>query len=195
MSLSNYSSSYPAPFPKDIWKLFFIYFENNFCSKTLNSLSLTCKKLNQINKERVKNHINVLRYKYVNIAYYISEFEYDYVTLKNCIIIDETGVYKSGESKGMKQSNNYGQTFLHRPYSYYFLDFFNSLRKLGVKSYSELIKMSDKDICLKLNCIYDDVYLVERQCEDYPYTFLFYVLSLLKNKGDIVNCIMEIQFT
>lgn len=57
--------------------------------------------------------------------------------------------------------------------------------------------MNEKDICFKLNVIYLDVKLVM----DNSITttigkipFLFYALFLLKNKGDIVNTIMEMEF-
>lgn len=69
MNLFN-DTCFLSPFPKDIWKMFFIYFENNFCSDTLNSLSLTCKKLYNINKERKAEHIRDLKkYRKIDISF------------------------------------------------------------------------------------------------------------------------------
>ena len=53
-----------GPFYKDIWSLLFKHFEINFDPYTLNSLSLTCKKLNQIDKEHISSYKNYLKRKY-----------------------------------------------------------------------------------------------------------------------------------
>ena len=51
---------------KDIWGLIFEQFEDKFDPYTLNALSLTCRKLNQIDRER--------RIRYQNELYHYFEF-------------------------------------------------------------------------------------------------------------------------
>ena len=61
-----------GPFCKDIWEIIFFYFEINFCPDTLNALSLTCKKLNNIDNERRSRYINTAMQKssFVHIKEY-----------------------------------------------------------------------------------------------------------------------------
>lgn len=47
-----------GPFPKDIWGLIFREFEYNFDPYALNNLSLTCKKLYEIDMQHKKNYIS-----------------------------------------------------------------------------------------------------------------------------------------
>lgn len=82
-----------GPFYKDIWEMIFSYFEINFCKKTLNSLSVTCKKLNLIDKERKSRHRNDLMKKCERIGFDVYKISHpelskarpDYVSLHKYI--------------------------------------------------------------------------------------------------------------
>jgi hypothetical protein len=50
--------NYVGPFPLDIWRMIFRYFEHNFDLISLNSLSETCVKLNNIDREHRKTYVD-----------------------------------------------------------------------------------------------------------------------------------------
>ena len=50
--------NYVGPFPLDVWRILFRYFEHNFDLISLNSLSETCIKLNIIDREHRKTYID-----------------------------------------------------------------------------------------------------------------------------------------
>lgn len=164
---------------KDIWSLLFQNFEVNFDPLTLNCLSLTCKKLNNIDRERVQLYKNDL---FSNYNVNFSKGRFDFVLLKKYAII---GMIDIRSSKPLKDKADYKFTL-----SSIFPDLFSYLKKLNVNTYEEMFKLDNEEICSRLNCKDIDVYLISANTS---LNFLFSSMFLLRNGVDIVNAVMQIQ--
>lgn len=173
-------------FPKDIWGIIFEKLETNFNPHTLNNLSVTCKRLYGIDKQRRQNYIK----SYEKIGPLIEKLKkgrQDYVNIVK-----------------------YAPITCHF-YKYYYFPINSNLIKDWLKNHSgidhkekeRLLNMKEKEMLTKfvkfINTNYyatgeifaKDIEMISRQILAPPF---FYVLSYLKNRGDIVNTIMDLQF-
>lgn len=165
---------------KDIWGLIFHKFEINFCPHTLNSLSLTCKKLNEIDNERRCRYLN--QYSLIELNPELKKGRQDHVSFlkyRNIDLIDMT------TKKIFKIGGNYENTMIS-----VYPDLHKYLKILNVDKYEDLFKMN-QGVCEKFNIPSKDVDLV---CSQVCTEFIFAIFSLIKYEGDIVNSIMELQF-
>lgn len=202
-----------GPFCKDIWELIFSYFELNFCRETLNSLSLTCKKLNCIDNERRRRHsdslirkcelLNFDTNKILNdpASFHpgLSKSRPDYASLYKYIDIDLINIRtkkllinKTDSTKDFQMTlisdiinNNPDKTMIR-----IFPQLHSYLRKLNVNGYEELSKMNDRDMCLKLNICYEDVEIIFSNGIS---SFIFAAFFCIKHDSDIVNAILDCQ--
>jgi hypothetical protein len=166
-----------GPFCKDIWEMIFSHFEINFCQETLNSLSLTCKKLHFIDKKRKSTHFKALMKKCSLLEFHpeINKARPDYVTLYKYISIDMINIGKN--SKDVFLIKKIPELHLY-------------LKKLNVDTFEELNKISSQDICKKLDICYNDVYLF---FSNETVSFIIAAFFYIKNNGDIINAIMDMQ--
>src|SRR5665647_2961406 len=76
-----------GPFILDIWSIFFDYFERNYDPYTLNSLSSTCKRLNQMNRDRHNLNIHNFTKKFGSLPdyFYHHRINYNLLNLLNLI--------------------------------------------------------------------------------------------------------------
>ena len=188
-------------FSKDIWGIIFEKLETNFNPHALNNLSLTCKRLNVIDKQHRQNYIKDYekmgplieklqkgRQDYVNLVKYAPltcpfyRYYYFPVTFKLLV------------------------TWIKRNLSNEERDFLLNLKEKEVMSDKErdsLFNLKEKEIVSQLLPLISgkffinfsdfpkDIILIERQINAPKVS---YVLSYIKNRGDIVNTIMDLQF-
>ncbi len=150
---------------KDIWGLIFNYFEINFCPNSLNALSLTCKKLNEIDNERKRTYIRQIDVKLkngrVDLAAYVK--------------------YKNIDTKMIGNKNMIS----------FYPDLHKYLDTLKVDKYEDLFKLKQEKVCEKFDILSKDVDLI---CHHTSIEFIFVIFSLIKHKEDIVNAIMDFHF-
>lgn len=173
-------------FPKDIWSLIFRIFEKNFDPETLNSLSLTCKKLYQIDKEHKNMYLRYLEEKYgFDIVSYFAKGRMDYLLLDKYLSIGTLDIIS--ETK----------TCFINSYLSNFPKLFTYLKSLKVESYEELKNMNSEELCLKTKCDIVDLDTIKNSfvsvynIQAHDFICLFY---LLKNNKDLVNSVMEILY-
>ena len=176
-------------FSKDIWELLFQHFEINFSPSTLNSLSLTCRKLNSIDKERRRRYIKTIEKKY-NHFFDLIIFHYkyrrgriDYISLNKYTNIGMIDI----STKKLLQNDKNSKNVLVSIYP----DLYVYLQKLRVNTYKELIQMSRVDICRKFECRLEDIELIHAQTDEW--SFIFSAFSYIKWDGDIIDSISELQ--
>lgn len=167
---------------KDIWGLIFQTYEINFCPKTLNSLSLTCKKLNEIDKERRLKYINQYSDLDIELNPELKKGRQDHVRVLKYKNID---LINMSTKKIFKIGENYENVmFLVYP------NLHEYLKILNVEKYEELFGLHQNTVCEKFDIPSKDLDLV---CSHVSTEFIFAIFSLIKHKGDIVNAIMELQ--
>lgn len=172
---------------KDIWNLIFEKLETNFCPYSLNSLSLTCKKLNSIDKERRERYSKHLNNKYSDILSQIQKYKetkgrFDYVTLEKYLYIGNCYV-KETPYQNIK-------IYEHFP------DYLSYLEKLKVKNFTELKQLSMDELLKRLefkDYVRKDIELIQKQV--YTKSDLILVFTYMKWDEDIVNSILDIQST
>ena len=171
-------------FSKDIWGIIFEKLETNFDLNALNNLSLTCKRLYEIDKQRKQNYIKdyekvgplieklkrgrqdyVNIVKYAPITYHFYKFYYFPVTFKLLV----TWIKQNLSSKER--------------------DFLFNLTKKEVVS--QLLPLISGNFSINFCDFPKDIKLIENQINAPKVS---YVLSYIKNRGDIVNTIMDLRF-
>ncbi len=192
-----------GPFCKDIWGMIFSHFEINFCPISLNNLSLTCKKLNNIDNERRSRYLTAIREKCAAFSIEIRSSIGDIKGLKQTILFHPEFTKKRMDHVSFnkyldidminidthkiitKEEIRYATAMIAM-----YPDLHSYIRKLKVKTYDELKKLNREDICTRLNVLIKDVDLIYRHTNEK--SFLLSALSCLKYDGDIVNAIMEL---
>lgn len=170
---------------KDIWNLIFEKLETDFCPYSLNSLSLTCKKLNSIDKERRERYSKHLINKYSDILSQTKrnlEGRIDYITLERYLFIGNSYVVQN--------------IFQNIKMYEHFPDYLSYLEKLKVKNFTELKQLSIDEFCTKLDfkeINRKDISLIQEHV--YTKSDLILVFTYMKWDEDIVNSILDIQST
>ena len=155
---------------KDIWGLILTYFEINFSPHTLNSLSLTCKKLNEIDNERKRRYIKQIDVKLKGRVDFISFIKY-----KSIDMVDMT----------TQKLSKYNENIMICVYP----DLHKYLKILKVDKYEELLKLNKNATCQKFGICDKDIDLV---CSQISVHFIFAIFSFIKNENDFINTIMEL---
>jgi hypothetical protein len=174
--------TYIGPFSLDIWGIFFDYFENNYDPHTLNSLTLTCKHLYKLNKQRQNININNYIKTYGQISEYFNQHRINYNMFNSLGII--------GNAKANINHNKKTLFSLH-PDSYKIL--YELLCKLyknnNVTTFESFYKISFKTICKLLKIELLDASIIAEECDVY---FIHAIFALLKNNGDKIDAIYDI---
>jgi hypothetical protein len=163
-------------FCKDIWGIIYEKLETSYDPRALNKLSITCKKLHSIDMERRKKYI----------------FQYE----KQGPLIQKL---KKGRQNYLNLVKYAPISCYIYPYKYFEITFESANNWLnsyflGTKNEEELISRLGNILNVKQLAQYyedKDLELIQAQVKA---SDLQYMFSYIKNNGDIVDTIMDIQF-